>query len=60
MKYYSGGGWGGGGHIDLRHGFPHLSKLGVKQVGPSGPRQTGLCMDHSSYHRHTPAHLLII
>jgi hypothetical protein len=38
--------WGVGVH--LRHSFHIFGNMGVKQVGPSGGRQTEVCMDHSS------------
>jgi hypothetical protein len=43
----------------LRLLFTYLESWGQKR-GPTGGRQPGVGMDHTSYHLHMPAHLPVI
>jgi hypothetical protein len=40
--------------------FHIFGKLRAKEVGPTEGRQLGVCMNHTSYHLHMPAHLHIV
>jgi hypothetical protein len=40
--------------------FHIFGKLRAKEVGPTGGRQPGVCMNHRSYYLQTSAHLQVI
>jgi hypothetical protein len=45
--------------VVFKTAFHIFGNLGAKEVGPTGGRQPGVCLNHRSYQLHMPAHLHI-
>jgi hypothetical protein len=46
--------------VVFKTAFHIFDKLGAKDVGPTKERHPGVCMNHTSYHLHMPAHLQVV
>jgi hypothetical protein len=46
--------------VVFKTAFHIFGNLDAKEVGLTGGRQPGVCMNHRSYHLHMPAHLHVV